>query len=286
MQPVHSHAVGFFQFNDILLKDLDMIESAPPRTAAELAAARLHQTEFFARANDGEPLRRLFDYLPGLRFFVKDHHGRLVAVNEFFALRRGDLHPESFLGRSDWRIHPPLIARRLREDDLRIMANGERHHRPSELLHQDGAGRMDWGRTSKLPMFDSQGKVFGIIGVSRPSPPPPMIQSCLKAFQAATRFLLGQRHRPVSAGELAAQVDLPERRLQALIHEAYGVSPRELSLHVRFLMALVALRDGTQSIGDVALDHGFSDQSDFSRKCRRLCGLSPRQIRNGRWRCP
>ena len=262
-----------------------MIDRSVNRLPFAVANARARQAAFFAQTDDGEPLRRLFEHIPHLRFFAKDRAGRLIAVNDCFALRRSSLRAEHLLGRSDWQVHPPLIARRLRENDLRIMEGHGPHRFPAELLFQSTSGYLDWGKTIKLPMVDTAGDVLGILGISQPCPPPPPVQACLKPFQQAALKIVKERGRAVSAGEISASVGLPPRRLQSLVQDAYGVPIRELSLQARFVAALALLTDRSRSVGELAIEFGFTDQSSFTRHCRRLTGLAPKQIRRERWRC-
>jgi len=48
-----------------------------------------------------------------------------------------------------------------------------------------------------------------------------------------------------------------------------------------FLAVLDAINDNRLDWTQIALDHGFSDQSHFIRETRRITGFSPEALRHG-----
>lgn len=109
-------------------------------------------------------LRYFVDHIPDVIYF-KDTKGRLIMVNQSHAKGLG-LKPEEIAGKTDFDLFPKKRAERMAKDDLWVMKTGkplidkiERATRP------DGVD--NYVSTTKIPHFDSNGKVIGIIGITR-----------------------------------------------------------------------------------------------------------------------
>jgi AraC-like DNA-binding protein len=75
------------------------------------------------------------------------------------------------------------------------------------------------------------------------------------------------------------------RQSERRIKQWTGWSMRRLQVSARgeavFFAVMEALNDGRLDWTQIALDHGFSDQSHFVRETRRLTGFSPEAMRRG-----
>ena len=59
----------------------------------------------------------------------------------------------------------------------------------------------------------------------------------------------------------------------------FGLTPRQFIAKTRIAAASRLLREGRQSIAEVALACGFYDHSAFTRAFRAVTGVTPRQFR-------
>jgi transcriptional regulator GlxA family with amidase domain len=84
---------------------------------------------------------------------------------------------------------------------------------------------------------------------------------------------------PLSLGEIAKAVGLPERSLVRLCRRIFGESPMKLYLHIRLQAARNILFYEEYSIKDVALSCGFSYPAVFSRAFKQQFGQTPRAFR-------
>ncbi len=115
-------------------------------------------------ANRYKLLSYLIDHIPDVIYF-KDTKGRLIMVNQSHAKGLG-LKREEVVGKTDFDLFPENRAERMFKDDLRVMKTGkpiidkiERATRP------DGVD--NYASTTKIPYFNTKGKVIGIIGITR-----------------------------------------------------------------------------------------------------------------------
>ncbi|MDD5355976.1 MAG: PAS domain-containing protein, partial [Candidatus Omnitrophica bacterium] len=109
-------------------------------------------------------LLELIDRIPDVIYF-KDRQGRFVMVNKAHAKGLG-LKPEQVVGKTDFDIFSKERAEAMIKDDEYVMRTGksivdkvERATRP------DGVD--NYVSTTKMPRYDSKGKIIGLMGITR-----------------------------------------------------------------------------------------------------------------------
>ena len=108
-------------------------------------------------------LQTLIDHLP-LNVFVKDTESRKILVNKAECEYSQVKTPSDVLGKSDFDLFDPEMARISREEDLQVMASAQAIIN-RETYHTIGNKTTEF-LTSKVPFFNSEGKVKGVIGMS------------------------------------------------------------------------------------------------------------------------
>lgn len=219
----------------------------------------------------------ILEHLPGVFFFVKDEQGRFMAANTATCIRCGLQGERELIGSTDADYLPPEIARAYREDDLKVIRSGKPLIDRLELFY-DEQRKLAWFLTTKLPLRDRCGKVMGVIGVARRDERR-MTDRDVVEVTAAVKFARDNRHRVSTAAELAKAVNVSERQLYRDLNTALGVSPYELLLRTRVQSAAEELAQTSLPIIEIALNHGFCDQSAFTRQFRKRVGQTPRIFR-------
>jgi len=98
--------------------------------------------------------------------YVKDVDLRYTTASNALARVSGHAHWTELVGKTDDEIYPAESARRFTASDRRVLEQGRELQDSEEmfpLLH-DGDG---WVSSTKKRMFDSDGKVAGLIGISK-----------------------------------------------------------------------------------------------------------------------
>jgi AraC-like DNA-binding protein len=84
----------------------------------------------------------------------------------------------------------------------------------------------------------------------------------------------------VEIGELAAELGYSRKHLVTLFEEHVGLAPKRYASLVRFDRVLRSLRASpSTALAELALNHGYADQSHLCRELRRFSGLTPRALR-------
>lgn len=84
----------------------------------------------------------------------------------------------------------------------------------------------------------------------------------------------------VSVGAIAALCDMPDSTFNRKFKQATGQSPYQFVQQIWLEMATTALLSSKQSISDIALQLGFSDQSHFTRFFRQMKGITPAEYQS------
>lgn len=126
-------------------------------THRKQAEAELEQERYLLRA--------LLDNLPHNIYF-KDSASRFIRVNRAMADYFGLKNPDEAIGHTDFDYFREEHARQARADEERVMETGEPLVDREEMeTWPDGTDT--WVSTTKLPLYDQDGRIIGTFGISR-----------------------------------------------------------------------------------------------------------------------
>ncbi len=109
-------------------------------------------------------LQALLDNIPDPVYF-KDCDHRFMSVSRIKA-DHWHTSPEDMIGKTDFDFFVPAAAERTHADEQQAMETGEPLvGRLERITHSDGS--QHWYSVSKAPYYDADGKVAGVVGVSR-----------------------------------------------------------------------------------------------------------------------
>jgi PAS domain S-box-containing protein len=151
-------------FRDITARKREQISLENAKLSADEANRRL-LSERSILESERKMLRALIDNIPD-SMYVKDSETRFVVANSCLARLVGAETPEQLLGKTDFDLFPPQVARAFFEDDRNVMRSGQALHNREEK-GVDCAGNETHSLTTKVPLRDSNGQVVGIAGVGR-----------------------------------------------------------------------------------------------------------------------
>jgi diguanylate cyclase (GGDEF)-like protein/PAS domain S-box-containing protein len=108
--------------------------------------------------------RAMVDQVPDY-LFAKDTESRFVVANKAVAADLG-LKSEDLLGKTDFELHPPELARKFFTDEQTVIRSSAPMIDIEEFV-VDRAGTRKWLSTSKVPLRNDQDEVIGIVGIAR-----------------------------------------------------------------------------------------------------------------------
>lgn len=230
---------------------------------------------------DVRQLLELFEYLPDVEFFVKDAEGRFVAISRGMLRRIGADEEKQYLGVSDATIHPPSVAKGIREDDLQVMRTGQPIVDRVEALFARTRAK-DWFLTTKLPIYGVDGEVIGVMGFVRPYRPGTRSGVDDVQLQRVVAYIHTHHRERIAMSRLAKMAHLSERQLNRRFQETFRMSAREFIMRTRIQAASDDLLASDKPVSEIAHEHGFYDQSSFTKQFRAHTGETPLAFRQYR----
>jgi PAS domain S-box-containing protein len=138
---------------------LILIDLSDALASAQLEIAHRKEAELLLK--ESELLNRsLVEHLPQ-RIFVKDRQSVYVSCNALYAQDLG-IDPNQIAGKDDFAFYPPKLAEMYRADDQTVMETKQLKDTDERYVV---AGMERWVRTIKMPCFDAEGNVTGVLGV-------------------------------------------------------------------------------------------------------------------------
>jgi len=232
----------------------------------------------FARDPRVASLVALFDCLPGVIFFAKDRDSRFIAANAAMLAVKDLTRPEELLGKSDHDFHPAVLADAYVAEDRRVMEDGRAL--PNEIWFViDRQGRPGWFNSSKVPLRDVDGEVAGIAGVRFAIRTPEDRERQFRGLSPVLKHLEEHFTEPVSMREMASLAGLSSTQFNRAFREILRMSPTRFLHSLRVERARQLLASTRRSIGAIAQETGYHDQSHFTRHFRKLAGMTPGEYR-------
>ncbi len=236
------------------------------------------QRDFFCRMDAGA-LTALLAQLNDVSFFMKDAQGRFIALNRRGCDYCGVANEIDAIGCTDRDFFPKARADEYMRDDQAVMKSGQAIlHRVESAPEQLGSPRLVV--THKVPVHDSQGKVIGVAGISLAAEELSVERQQLAKLEQVIAELHDDPAAAHTAESMAATAGLSVSQFERTFRKAFGTTPRQQLMRLRVENACRLLRNGDDSIANIAVSCGFFDHAHFTRTFRRFMGMTPADYRN------
>ncbi|MDD3628808.1 MAG: PAS domain-containing protein [Actinomycetota bacterium] len=122
-----------------------------------------NNNNFFSNNEQSDLFQNLINNIPD-HIYIKDTNSRFIMVNKTKASFSGK-KPSDFIGKTDFDFFPENESEIYFNDEKRIMETGIPVIDKVEKLVYNG--NEYWMSSSKIPWFDKNGNIMGIMGISR-----------------------------------------------------------------------------------------------------------------------
>ena len=143
----------------------------------------------------------------------------------------------------------------------------------------DQHGHPGWFNSSKVPLRGLNGTVVGLAGVRFPVESPAVQRGRFKKLGPALKALEERHREQISMAELAELVGMSSTHFNRQFAQLLGISPTRLLHAMRLDRSRQLLTETDWTIGQIAVEVGYFDQSHFTRRFRQYCGVTPRSYR-------
>ena len=213
----------------------------------------------------------LVDGIPQLMAAIKDTQGRYTYVNSGFAARLGR-DPREIVGLTVTELFADELAGSYSEQDELVLTTGRPLQHHLELIVRADS-TLGWYVTSKTALRTDSGEIVGIAVVSIDLQS--QVNSAHAGLAAAINAIRQDIHVPWRVADLASIAGLSSPQFERLCRRTLGIPPQQLLQRLRIEHAVSLMTRTSMSIGDIAVECGFYDQSSFTRQFRKVLGLTP-----------
>ena len=236
--------------------------------------------EFLESIHPDRDFSCLFNHLPDLLFFAKDRRGRLLAANDALLHQYGfdRERQHEFFGLTDFDLLPRSLAEKFRQDDLRVLDSGQALLEIVEIFPNQ-QGIPAWFLTNKLPIFDRNQNVIGVMGTIQDYQTHRELLPSDMDIAPALEHISRHFTEDLSILALAEMAGLSVRQFERKFKHHLKTTPQQFIMKMRVFSACDALRRTRDPIIEIAAQSGFYDQSSFTRQFRKHMAITPLQYR-------
>ncbi|RCS54130.1 AraC family transcriptional regulator [Bremerella cremea] len=226
---------------------------------------------------------QLFDCLGDVVYCVKDLAGCYTTVNHAFAERVGANDPSEIIGKTASQCFDAELAKLYDDQDRQVVATGQPLRDLLELISH-GDGSRGWYLSNKFPLVNDQGVITGVVAVSQDLKQPSDSDLELADLKATLDFIRTNIAQPLKTEELADYVGLSPTQLDRRMRRVFRLSTKKFVMKYRLELASQLLITTQQSLSEIALACGFSDQSAFTRHFGAAANQTPLAYRKSHQR--
>jgi len=159
-------------------------------------------------------LRTLLDSIPD-SIYIRDCEGTYMVVNRALAELVGAADPAEVTGKTPYDYFPAETAGQFMTEDAAVMEAGETVVNPSTVL-RNSDGDLRHLLTTKVPMRDSEGKVFGILGINRDITDQERAREAVKQTEHRMQEIVDNSPQPMYAKSVTGHYLMVNRRYEEL----------------------------------------------------------------------
>lgn len=161
-------------------------------------------------------LRTLLDSIPD-SIYIRDRSGHYMVVNRALAELVGETDSDAVTGNTPYDYFPKAEAEKFLSEDEAVMEAGKTVINPnSSVRGTDGETRHFL--TTKVPMRDGAGKVYGILGINRDVTDQERAREAVKRSEHRIQEIVDNSPQPMYAKSVSGHYLMVNRRYEELFH--------------------------------------------------------------------
>ncbi len=233
---------------------------------------------FLSGLKDGGSFIEIFDLLPDIYFYIKDLDSRWIVCNHASLRLFNFREQKDVFGATEYDLFPPSIAKSIHLDDQNVINSNRRIINRVELIVGE-AGYLTWVSTNKIPLFDSDDAIAGLVGTSRILSQSDVLPEGYQRFRKVIDYIQENLTDKIDISVLSGLSSLSNSQFRKVFKQQFRHAPREFILRTRLQAASKLLIQTNEPIIQVAMNCGFTDQSYFTRQFTKFFEQTPLKYR-------
>jgi len=234
------------------------------------------QEDIFASLNAKE-LTLSYDYLPDVRFWIKDKDSVFKWVNKTFLDNYALTDRNDVIGKTDYDFSPFYLAELFVIDDKAVLSGMTVENRIELVTSVDKT--INWCFTTKRLLTFSNGEIFGTLGFSQKIINEQFPEIPIGRLSDIVTYIHENIHEPISISKMSELMNCSISTLERTFRKLLDSSPMDFIRKIKMQYACKALINTKSSIFDIAFSLGYADQSHFIREFKRALNTTPFQYR-------
>ncbi len=223
-------------------------------------------------------IESLFDSMPGVVYCVKDRDGRYQTVNQAFVERLDVDTKSDVVGKKADDFFPHDLASVYASQDAYVFSKGlPIQDQLERITHRDGS--MGWFLASKFPIMDNHENVVAVVGISQDLHTPSDSDLELSDLKVVVDYIKDHLDQPLRVEQLADRFGLSQVLMDRRMKRVFRLSTKKFIMKCRLEETVRRLISTDESLSEIAIACGFSDQSAFSRQFRATTNQTPLSYR-------
>lgn len=220
-----------------------------------------------------ESIEPLFDALSSVVFFIKNTEARYVFVNQTLVNRCGLKDKTAILGKTSSEVFPHSLGKIYTSQDLQVIRRGKKLTEQLEL-HLYAKNQSGWCLTYKEPLFDADGNLVGIAGISNDLNVPENTHPAFFKMVQVEEYIKKNYAETITLAHLTAIAGVSVAQLERYCKKIYHLTPRQMISKIRLQVATELLATDLP-ITQIGLRCGYTDHSAFCRQFKLHTGMPP-----------
>ncbi|HDU7895323.1 TPA: AraC family transcriptional regulator [Acinetobacter baumannii] len=220
-----------------------------------------------------ESIEPLFDALSSVVFFIKNTEARYVFVNQTLVNRCGLKDKTAILGKTSSEVFPHSLGKIYTSQDLQVIRRSKKLTEQLEL-HLYAKNQSGWCLTYKEPLFDADGNLVGIAGISNDLNVPENTHPAFYKMVQVEDYIKKNYAETITLAHLTAIAGVSVAQLERYCKKIYHLTPRQMISKIRLQVATELLATDLP-ITQIGLRCGYTDHSAFCRQFKLHTGMSP-----------
>ena len=222
-------------------------------------------------------LAQFFNFMPDVRFWIKDENSVFKWVNKSFLENYAMNDLTEVIGKSDFDLSPYYIAEQFVLDDKAVLQGKAVENRIELVSSVDKS--INWCYTTKRPIVSPTGEIIGTMGISKKLNNQNNPEIPIYRLSEIVKYIHENIHKPISISKMAELMNCSVSTLERTFKKLLHASPMDFTRKIKMQYACKSLITSEASVFDIAYSLGYADQSHFIREFKRSIRTTPFQYR-------
>lgn len=190
--------------------------------------------KLFAHINPSE-LIQLYDFIPDIRFWIKDRNSVFLSVNKAFLDNYALQEQSEVIGKSDFDFSPYYIAEQFVLDDKAVI-EGKVVENRIELVSR-GDKSISWCITTKRQVTSKTGEIIGTMGISRRISNEDNPEIPIYRLSEIVKYIHDNIHLPINISKMSEIMNCSISTLERTFRKLLHASPVEFIRKIKMQIA-------------------------------------------------